>query len=304
MRVLRILLPGLGVFLLILAAVGAFYLPGKLKVTPTDTDTVTRLSGHAQAARADGVKEYDVSVSNQTLGVPQKSDDTNVVWATFSCVVETAPGVPNCPSPYSSQWTLLNASEDHFVTDRRTGMGVQNPPAKYGDNLTSTEGLVNKWPFGAEKKTYPYWDGALGKAVDAVFDHTTTLNGLDCYVYHISVPTTPVEIASGVQGTYANETDITIDPVTGAIVNQQSKQTRLLANGSPAFIIDMAFTPEQIKKDTDSAKSNGLMLSLATKIGPIIAAILGLIALIFGIRLTRKAPAHSTKDDWDAPAHA
>ena len=40
------------------------------------------------------------------------------------------------------------------------------------------EGLVNKWPFNAEKKTYPYWDGTLGRATVSAIKDFEKANGL------------------------------------------------------------------------------------------------------------------------------
>ena len=53
---------------------------------------------------------------------------------------------------------LITNSIDTFATDRRTAMATDK--TKYlAEDAVVHEGLVNKWPFNAEKKTYPYWNG-------------------------------------------------------------------------------------------------------------------------------------------------
>ena len=47
---------------------------------------------------------------------------------------------------------------DDFATDRITALAVNDPQYLPAD-AAPHEGLINKWPFEAEKKTYPYWDG-------------------------------------------------------------------------------------------------------------------------------------------------
>src|SRR3546814_18908085 len=62
------------------------------------------------------------------------------------------------------------------------------------DDAEPHEGLINKWPFDAEKKTYPYWDGLVGGTVDAVFDRTETIEGMDTYVYRVEIADAEIEI--------------------------------------------------------------------------------------------------------------
>ena len=56
---------------------------------------------------------------------------------------------------------LITAGIDIFATDRCRPSAVDDKNLP-GDAVVH-EGLVNKWPFDAEKKTYPYWDGAIGQ---------------------------------------------------------------------------------------------------------------------------------------------
>ena len=147
------------------------------------------------------------------------------------------------------------------------------------------EGLVNKWPFEAEKKTYQYWDGYAGQAVDAVYDRTEEVAGLETYVYTISVSDAPIEVTDGVQGAYATEREIWIDPTTGAIVNQFESQERLDDEGNPFLLLDYGFTDEQVAKNAETSKDDASSLNLVTGTVPLIGWIVGIPALLIGIAL-------------------
>ena len=69
-----------------------------------------------------------------------------------------------------------------FATDRHTAMAV-NGSHYLPEDAVPHEGLVNKLPFDAQKKTYPYWDDLLQAPVDAVYDRTARSKGLETYVY-------------------------------------------------------------------------------------------------------------------------
>ena len=114
------------------------------------------------------------------------------------------------------------------------------------------KGLVNKWPFDSEKKTYPYWDGTLGAAADAKYDGTEQVGGVDCYRYKINIKDAPIEVAEGVKGTYTNEVVIWVEPKTGAIQNQSQDQQRYLEDGTEVLNLQAQFTP-----DADQAERRG-----------------------------------------------
>ena len=57
------------------------------------------------------------------------------------------------------------------------------------------EGLVLKFPFGTEKKTYQFWDTTLRKAFPIEFKGETKLNGLKVYVFEQDIPKQEVPLA-------------------------------------------------------------------------------------------------------------
>ena len=264
----------LGGFLVSLAVLAQFWAPGQLMKTPLDTDSLTLLDGTAELSDGTGgTTEFPVKAFSVTRADSERSDGDVVVFQNSSCLVKDDPDE-----------RLISASTDNFATDRRTAVAVDDP--KYlPPSAEAKEGLVNKWPFDAEKKTYQYWDGFAGAAVDAEYDRTEDVDGLETYVYKIAVSDVPIEVTDGVQGTYGTDREIWIDPTTGAIVNQFEQQERLDADGNTFLALDYGFTDEQVAKNAETSKDNADSLNLVTGTVPLIGWIVGIPALLIGIAL-------------------
>ena len=200
--------------------------------TPLDVDTHQRRSAAAQladgTARSTPVKAWSVTHANS-----EQSDDDVVVFQNSSCLVKDEGGIDDCVSADDPEERLLSASTDNFATDRVTAVAVNDPdylPAEAVEH----EGLVNKWPFESEQKTYPYWDGLIGAAVDAEFDRTDggrrprglRLHGRRSTTRRSRSPRT-------CPGTYDDDKEIWVEPLTGAIVNQVDHQEPLQRGRRP-----------------------------------------------------------------------
>lgn len=275
-----------GAFLLMAAALGQFWAPNHAERTPLNVNTNTRLSGDAQKLdpTTGKVEPLKVKASNITKSDDKKSDDDVVVFVTTTCLVIDEGNVPDCVSAKDPQNRLISASSDVFAADRRTAMAV-NSPKYLPKGSVPHEGLTNKWPFNAEKKTYPFWDGVLGKAVPATFSGTDTVDGLSTYTYDVNIPSTPAEVLQGVQGLYTQKKTIWIEPRTGAIVKQTQDETRTQANGDPLLTLNIVYTPQTIKTAVDDASSKADSLNLLTNWIPIIGLVGGLILVILGLAL-------------------
>ncbi len=275
----------LGGFLVTLAVLAQFWAPGQLMKTPLDTDSTTLLDGTAQLSDGTGgTNEFPIKAFSVTRADSERSDGDVVVFQNSSCLVKDEGEIDECVSADDPQERLVSAGTDNFATDRRDAMAV-NDPKYLPPSAEAKEGLVNKWPFEAEKKTYPYWDGFAGAAVDATYDRTETVDGLETYVYKIIVSDVPMEVTDGVEGTYSTDREIWIDPTTGAIVNQFEHQERLDDEGNPFLILDYGFTEEQVASNAEDSKSNASSLNLVTKTVPLIGWIVGIPALLIGIAL-------------------
>jgi hypothetical protein len=275
----------LGGFLVTLAVLAQFWAPGRLMKTPLDTDSLTLLDGTAQLSDGTGgTDEFPVKAFSVTRADSDRSDSDVIVFQNSSCLVKDEGGIDECVSATDPQERLVSASTDNFATDRRTAEAVDDP--KYlPPSAEDKEGLINKWPFEAEKKTYQYWDGFAGEAVDATYDRTEDVDGLETYVYKVEVSDAPIELSEGVQGTYSTDREIWIDPTTGAIVNQFEHQERIDDEGNPFLILDYGFTEDQVAGNAEDSKSNASSLKLIKDTVPLIGYIVGIPALLVGIAL-------------------
>jgi len=287
---------GLGVFLVVLAVLALTYAPGALKKTPIDVDTVTQLEG--QGARLGQPGEQVTAYSWSRVDSDASSDDV-AVFRTDTCVVlGTEPIEPPCPDPRDDDDVFTVGAPDYFATDRSTAESVDDDALP--SDAVPHEGVVNKWPFDAEQRTYPYWDGVLGRAVEAEFDRTEDLDGTEAYVYRVTIDDEPAVIApaSGdsdeIRGTYSDVKEIFVDPGTGAILDQTDNQQRRLENGDLAVDLNLAFTDDQVAANVEDAQADNRSLNLVLVVVPIIGFVGGALLLIAGLLLLRRAGRRGT----------
>ena len=122
----------------------------------------------------------------------------------------------------------------------------------------------------------------LGQAVDAEYDGTETIDGLETYRYHVLIEEESAEVVTDVDGVYSQDKYIWIDPVTGAIINQTQHEVRELTDGSTLLDMQLDFTEDQVSANAEDAKDNGGLLTLLTKTVPLIGLIGGVLALLLG----------------------
>lgn len=271
---------GVGAFLVVIAILSLTYWPGQLLRTPLDVDTTTRLEGTAVISG----EESPIKATNITRVDSEKSDDDVVVFRNSTCVVRNIGDVADCVSQDDPENRLVTASEGGFAADRRTGMAVNK--SKYvSADAGELEGLVNKFPFETEKKDYPYWEDTTEQAVDAVYQKSVTIRGLETYLFTVDVEPTPVEIAAGVDGLYSTTKELYVEPLTGSIIRQVEQQVRTTADGEPVAEINLDFTDAQVKTNVDDANSNRRLLNLALKVVPLVGLIAGIPILLAGLVL-------------------
>jgi len=280
-KIIGWVLLALGTFLVVIGLMAAVWAPGQVKRTPLDTDSTTRLAGNADKLNpgTGEVENIDVKATSITKSDSELSDDDVVVFVNSTCLVidDGSGDVPDCVDGEDER--LVTASTDVFATDRSDAMAVNGS---------------TYLPPSAEKKTYPYWDGLLGEAVDATYDGTETIDGLETYRYRVLVENASTEVIEGVDGIYSQDKFIWIDPVTGSIINQTQDEQRELEDGSTLLDLQLAFTDEQVSSNAADAKDSGSSLGLLTSTVPLIGLIGGVLALLVGGFLVR-ANARSSK---------
>ena len=201
--------------------------------------------------------------------------------------------VPTTPSPFDTGGAhecvngndpdLITAAIDIFAEDRVTAEAVddKNLPA----DAVPHEGLVNKFPFDVEKKTYCLWDGDVGHCVDIDYKGTKTLFGLSTYEFSYTVKDVPIQIGEGIAGTYDNVVTVNVDPKTGSIVKSGQDQQQFLEDGTPGADVQLTQTDDSVKEAVDEAKTAGTMLTILLTVVPIVGFVGGVLCLVGGFLL-------------------
>ena len=271
----------IGGFLVVVALLAKFYAPGQLMKTPLNVDQKTDLDGTVVLAGEESpVLAWSVTHTNS-----EKSDDNVVVWQNSACLVKNEGGISECVTTDDPQDRLISATVDDFATDRVSGMAV-NDPKYLPAEAEEKQGLVNKWPFESEKKTYPYWDDLTQKAEDAVYDHAETVQGLPIYVYKVSISNAPIEIVDGVPGTYDDQKEIWVEPLTGAIVDQIDHQVRSDTDGKPVLDLTLQFSDSELRDSIADAKTNSDKLNLIRSTVPLFGLAVGIPLALIGLALS------------------
>lgn len=307
-KIVAPILIGLGTCLLVAGLIASFWAPDEVKKTPLDVDSVTWLSG--EGARLDpATGELDVRpvwARSTTKTDADASTEEIAVFTNTTCalygdapteaeageIVEAeksgeAPPVDTGQCLPHDDPKTVNVSAEAFAADRTTALSVDHgelpgdPMANVADAV-QTEGIVNKWPFDAEKRTYPYWDGVVGRAVDAAYDRTEEVDGLETYVYVVDLEDEPIQISDDVEGTYTDHKEIFVDPRTGAIIRQVDDQQRYLADGKQVLELRLEFTDYQVAQNVEDAKANGDRLTLLSSTVPRVGIIGGVVLLAVG----------------------
>jgi hypothetical protein len=147
------------------------------------------------------------------------------------------------------------------------------------------EGLQNKWPFNAQKKSYPVWDDIVGAAVDAEYLGEEEIDGLTVYKYEYDTTADGVLLVGDISGTYAATYTFYIEPRTGSIINQVVHQERVADNGTPLLELDLAFTDDQVKTNVDDANEALSTLRLLEDIVPVVGLAVGIPVILIGLAL-------------------
>jgi hypothetical protein len=199
-----------------------------------------------------------------------------------------------------------NKGGDYLITD---------PTDEVGQSIEH-EGLIFKFPFGTERKDYPFWDVNIKQAMTARFDGTEKIEGLQTYRFVQNIPDTvigqedvpgpligiPDQPSVKADRVYATVRTLWVDPYTGALIKgQEQVNQRLIANGKTAPIIfgKIGWDDETVKRNVEEYGESAAGLRFVTRIGPIAGWILGPIFLLVGLTLLAVSRRREYDDEWD-----
>lgn len=319
----------LGVVLLALAALSKFYLHDRLAVAPLDQDStsVATTPAGSDAEYVDAaaglalvkgpLKNVKVVLGDVDAGKRASKDlgKDIAVWH-----IKDSTDKPTFD--FSSSETALSATEDTVAFDRHTGLAVSwkgtkssfaGKTVKPGD----FEGLYFKFPFGSDKKTYPFWDGTLRKATPATYVGEGKVQGMKVYTYRqtiapVSIGTIdlPGALVGSAKATvpadqiYSSISDYSVDPVTGVILDGQTAQDSYLElNGQRVLTTTkatIAYTDADVTQNVKDFKTRSTLLAALDTTIPLAGLVIGVLLIGAGL-LTRRSRRMADKDELVGP---
>lgn len=300
---------GLGVALVLLGLLARPVIHDRLATVPLDQKSTSVSTGQDMSALhlhkgADGAPRYDklsgvtLKSTREVRGIPGVVSgdrrDTTAFWQTG--VTSEAVGIGQ-----------LTFSQEGVSFNRKTGLAtnccgdfksagdLDNPDKKVP---VTHKGLFFKFPFGVEKRTYSWWDGDLGKAVDITYVRNDTLFGTDTYVFEQVIPETEVatrEVPAAIFGgkgnttakaTYANTRTLWIEPNTGVIIKGQEVLDKSLVSdlGTVATTKGtIGYDEKTVRTNAETWGSKGRLLGFIG--GPLMPIGIAAGLILFGVGL-------------------
>jgi hypothetical protein len=318
-RVLGVTFTGLGSFLIVIAILARFFLPGQVIKFPLNEYTISRLGGQnvSYFSQQTGTELTGATVRavSTTQGDVSSGSSSVAVWDNVTGVFDITNGSPGVPISYSTERLAFN---------RRTGVLVNCCGAEIGTKRVTMSGQSYVWPIGTQKKTYQVFDTTVLKAFPAVYAGTATIDGETAYKYVETVPATQDGTQSlpgtivGLKSTadvtlpeyYTATTTEWVDPTTGGPLKGVSQQHLYLENssGTPVLnLLDATFTstPASVASVVSTAKKYDTQIELVKVILPVVIGVVGIIVLLIGLVLVatrREEPEY--EDDGYTDEHA
>lgn len=304
MRRMSLVLIALGAFLIVLGPMIRWYAYPRLAVAPANQRSITTLVG-------ENATIFDIATLKEIT-----TDLTTVVNTTGDASTpDKHPGAVtyvNSTSTTSSDGVMRSRDVERMTFDARTGMAIKDC---CGDFISTTtgeetpvvhEGLPAKFPFQTEKKSYPFWDAELRKAVPIQYLETTQVEGVEVYKFAHSIPPTKVGTLDvplsvlGLEGDqtvtadtmYSNVRTLWTEPETGVVLKRTEavRQTLDYQGQSRVTLTEVVtgFDDATVKANVDEYGGQATLLHLVRAVVPQVSFVLGLMMLIGGILVSRR----------------
>ena len=169
------ILVGLGGFLLVTAVLCRFWGYPKLAVAPIDQDSVTTLG-------ATGATVFDTgTLEEHTTDLRSRRRRSATSTPPRRPATTSASGSPR-PRPRTatarSSPAASTARRSTPTPARRSTAAASTPRTRGGHTAVEHEGLVFKFPFQTEKKSYDFWDSTLGKTIPIEYVGEEDVDGI------------------------------------------------------------------------------------------------------------------------------
>ena len=300
-RVIGLVLVGLGIAALVAAPLLKWYAAPRLLKAPLDqfSETVSEATGatYLDIGALEVKTGRDFVATRTVRGDVAAGDAERAVYDVFVKIVD-----PDKPGEGEEQ--LVSANTDRVAFDRTTSEAINCCDENLNGEPTQHEGIEYKFPFNTEQKTYQYFDTSIAEATDMNFVQESELEGLTVYEFEQVIEPTKIaeldvpgdlvgsdEASLTVDRFYSNVRHVWVEPLSGVIVQGTENQLSTLRDGGEDVLtiteVDLAFSDATVKAQAETAKEVRSSAAVVTTVGPIGAAVLGLVLLALGIFLAR-----------------
>jgi hypothetical protein len=291
-----------GLLLLFFALLVRFYAYPRLAKAPEDQFTTTVADGTGTYFNQGTLTEVVGAQFRSTRvvrGDVNASNDSTAVWDTFVTVTNAADGTP------------ISAFEERVAFDRVTA-----EPVHCCGETPAHQGIVLKFPFGVEQRTYQFWDGTLRRAFPLAFQAEESVLGVPTYRFEQRIPSNRVrelEVPGSLVGQegvpnakvelfYSNTRTVWVEPASGTVVKGQEaiRQTLRTIDGTDRITVldgTLAYNDETVRRQAESAADARSSLNLLKTVLPIGGAALGLILALAGLVIASRRPAGPDRRD-------
>jgi hypothetical protein len=309
MRKFSLALIAVGAFLIVLAPMLKWYAYPRLAVAPVNQVSTTYLEAKdATIFDAGTLTEIttDLDIRVKTVG------DANAPKEYPGSVTYVNTTLTSDSAGTMSADGKVRGEVERMTFDARTGEATPNVD---GDFISDTEGdqtavvhegLVAKFPFETEKKTYDFWEASLKQAFPIEYRGTSEFQGLEVYEFHQTLEPTKtgtMDVPLSLLGLEGDETvtadqmygvdrTLFVEPNTGVIIQRIEKVSSTLDyQGEPRVTLTDAtvqYADKTIDKNVNEYGSQADLLKLVRTTVPQLALVLGLLGLVVGIGMSRR----------------
>lgn len=290
------------------------YIFNSLAIVPLDQDSTSVSQGENMAVLwphvVDGKGTIDKLVgvkvisTRTVVGIPgvvkdAGLEDTDAFWQT----------TVKSQADNNGQLVDLTYSNEGVSLDRRTGestnccgdfVSTGNLDDPSSQEPIQHEGLVFKFPFGVEKKSYDWWDGDLKRAEPIEFQSEEELFGTKVYVFKQTIapealgsaPAPANLFQDGATGNvtatqmYGNTRTLWVEPVTGVLIKGEEQVSKVLEapgySPVPRTVGTIGFDEDTVKKNAEDWGAKASLLSFIDTWLTLIGLALGVLLVLVG----------------------
>ena len=270
---------GFGAFFLTLALLLKFFAYDRLAIIPIDQNTSQTLSD-PDASYFDvpsltfkkGEVKTVLTVVADKAASEQQGDNTVVLnkWQYTNPADRMRAGNKD----QTGKPTVMDGYEHHVAIDRNSGLPVHCCNESINGTPAPFDGNIIKLPFNTQKRSYPWWDSTLNRAIPLNYQGEEKIQGLSTYRFTSEIPEqvykkeeTPGFVfgmardsaGQNADRSYQNTRTLWVEPETGIVIKASEHQRQFLAipNHPKVPILDTTQVMEQATVDKVAGAIDG-----------------------------------------------